>query len=687
MLLTAPSEIPAHMQIELEDQCLRVKKLQDEIDQLERQSLEVKKLPDLAISTQIKKLQDELDQLQAQLERQSLEVNNLPDPAIPAQPARGSKWDHSKLEPYLQWKEHNETDVAHKSLHNTIILLNDSLTWSVQDQRELYSQLQEEDIVELLAAVYTTDPEKGIDLHKMLLLFLNNSYRSKQQKQIGYFHNFYKLLNGFFKGNIERECRAALRLWGDPTYGTIGREIAVYHLTNAFQKNPDKAIILYSNFLAYHPGLLINDIRLKELHEIVNPPNTSAGHRPWEFVFSSEFVIPHNPAPDPLTNDWLGEHCIAKQDPFSDWRSPLKDNAWLSNQSWPKPHLLEPELDNIHSIYHKLYSVDETWDLQASYCRLIADIGSNNLYQNTAFIVLIKTRPLYASNQKPEETIYRGIAHQWISYLLYHPRLFFNMSESDQIKLIELFIRVYGSSVKVEKEFKDQAAAIDNYHRWIIDLKNSKPDVDWPLLYPREEPYLRKQETTNLVRRIKKLIDHLRPGSDESPDSGNENFFELSLSLRPAWLEKTVLLFSLPDPLEHTGSHQSRNLHSTLKALLALSPKLAAHQVYFRGFTKNEYLDFQLPPNIERRVLRWDQDSLLDCLSRRVKLVSDDQLQSFDSLFSRRTTPNPSTTLAQCASGSPGRLVRLGHTLLTSHIQKTPDREQIDPDLLNSISS
>jgi len=142
-------------------------------------------------------------------------------------------------------------------------------------------------------------------------------------------------------------------------------------------------------------------------------------------------------------------------------------------------------------------------------------------------------------------------------------------------------------------------------------------------------------------------------------------------------------LYLLVDGVEGWLSRATGWTVGWLQALLDDAPRWADYSAYLKLFLPTE-AEEQLPglSSLDNCPLKWEPGQLLELLGQRLKVASNDAIDSLEALTDRAVV-QPDKRLVEAAKGSPCRLIRLGHRLFSVHVRKRPKLDSLTAEDFN----
>lgn len=136
-------------------------------------------------------------------------------------------------------------------------------------------------------------------------------------------------------------------------------------------------------------------------------------------------------------------------------------------------------------------------------------------------------------------------------------------------------------------------------------------------------------------------------------------------------------LYLLVDGLEGRLSRAPSRITGWLEALLDNAPRWADHRIYLKLFLPTE-AEKQLPglSDLDSCYLIWEPGQLLELLRQRLRVASDDTIDSLQALTDP-SVARPDEQLVEAAKGLPRQLIRLGCQLLSVHVRKRPELDSL----------
>jgi len=258
------------------------------------------------------------------------------------------------------------------------------------------------------------------------------------------------------------------------------------------------------------------------------------------------------------------------------------------------------------------FRFSNTWDAETGIFEYLKTMPSN-LRQESFVSVLTQTFYDKFSMQQDRELLLHVLAETWISELAEIPTTYYAISEG-QKKLLGRLLCWHGGS----------HGAILHRLEKMLD-KQHKKDEDRGALLSRVSEWLKNMDISDLR-------------------SAELNFL---LDLRPSHLKNTLLLNSMEGLGEFLqGKTQWLNMRQW------------------------RVVNFAVSQNNPMAVS--DADLVRQCQTR-LQLCSNGQIEGLEVLFEPHDDRFADAILAEKAHGSPGEMVRLGHTLLWQHIKKYDD--------------
>lgn len=349
-----------------------------------------------------------------------------------------------------------------------------------------------------------------------------------------------------------------------------------------------------------------------------------------QFAFYAKAHTPEN-----RLTAWLKVHELDFS-PFADADSPfysVLDSQLLAYLSppgfaFPTPELQNPTLEFANS-----------WDAGAglfSYCQALRGGFRIGEREETLFVIVT---PSLIENHEADHSrkLYlHALAEQWTWSLAEIPTLFYSLKDQ-QRDLVGRLIRWHDffpsvTTYKIaqfvgrlqEEEKKDQAALLSKITEWLDD---------------KDATDLRTEEVNTLIE------------------------------LRPTPKQKTLFLISTIDLNPRMESQISPELHRKFSEQRGW---LSAHNCGAVHFSMGAKSRQTVSPT-----------SLVNQCKVRVQRCSNNKLE-FNQLFDA-PGEEPDAILAQKASGSPGKMVRLGQKLLLRHAAKSSPRDYLRIDDLIAI--
>jgi len=389
--------------------------------------------------------------------------------------------------------------------------------------------------------------------------------------------------------------------------------------------------------------------------------------------------------------------------PFSDYVSPFCQhakpmNAWTPPSIW---HTLTKERDT-RAEQHIVVISQHTWDVHAALCQYANDL--NLVEKNRSFPVPLNI-PAYISNKDERldilKIILTALAEGWAGLLAVQPVAFLNLSEAEKMLLMELGIWAAGSfsaweSWLLQKTTSYQLKTERKIHHLVTEDKilqrklneiNNNQEKDEQRHELEAKKCTNRLEIDRLIHQLEKgrqtlqqLLKRMATIAEQTEQPSDPEIIPSQvdrwLTLRPAKLYKTYLVFTLPDPIASVT--QKTAFHKELDTLFIFVESLTRYQIYLRGFVQSSYLGKSVV-NVTQLPLDWSKTALLAAMETRFTLFRNAMnpakpLHHFGNLFAEFSPmavysqgeqyPNADIRLARAANGSLGRLVNLGQSLI-----------------------
>lgn len=477
-------------------------------------------------------------------------------------------------------------------------------------------------------------------------------------------------------------------------YKWVIQDLVVHHVLEVFELAKND-VVTWGAGLPVRERAFLLDPRLARLNEAINEQRTPVSYLPAVpfdilFPFPSELPAAESARQQKL---WLWQTAISENPeqipspeeidkltyPFGDHRHPLLENARWIGQYWQEPAQCAEEFKKFVE-GHSLFACQNSWDAQAGLYGYVRNQAGDVLETSQTLITVLKAlRPNGYDQDHIWMEILKAISDEWLNRLVYAPYLLVTLTPAEQSCLARLLIHTCGSPASLAHRLNEKIEHfVEGQSKGNPDAHNS--EFDWARL--------RDQIT---VLGEKAAIHPIHEPAER----------DLWLNLRPRGMRKTVLVFALPDPWlfpERLNQKQAVNL---LKGLAQLSPQLSLYRIYLKGFVLNSHLlaaGREIGQMVAVYPLAWDEYNLQKALDSRVQWmfqrpsVGTPTTPSLDSLLPSMPSEDPaavdtSLALARKANGSMGRLVCLGHQLLTGYcaIPESQRWPWVDTELLESL--
>jgi hypothetical protein len=347
---------------------------------------------------------------------------------------------------------------------------------------------------------------------------------------------------------------------------------------------------------------------------------------PESFPLRRQFAFHARPAvADDRLNAWLksrGLECSPFADDGSPFYSVLRDQLLVELAS---PGFLFPTFDR-HNV---TFEFANDWDAAAAlyaYCRSLQ--SAMTLKEEIFFVPLSPALMITHEGVDARKLYLHALAEQWLWSLAETPTLFYALKD-ERLDLAGRLLRWHDLSPSITTHKIAQFAGY-------LQAQEKKHQAD---LLSRITAWLKDKDTTDLrMEEVNGLIE-----------------------LRPPSKQQTLFLLSASDLNPHVRPRISQNVY---EELARQSDWLSAHNCGFIRFLVGD-----------RNWQSVSQSSLIEQCRIRVQKCSNSKLD-FNELFDA-PGQEPDVLLALKAGGSPGKMVRLGQTLLLQHAAKPSPEEYL----------